>query len=206
MIAGTVCVALILSPSVRTQNSPDIAEARRVGEQMRGMKMTLQPAGYPTEREARRREITRQLHALGPAAIAALIEAFRDADVQMRQNAALALSNLGGGISAEARPALDIRVALSAVIDATRDVDPDVRGWAAHAILYMGAAAEPAIPALLTLLRDPEVGPRNMGCAALGRIGPAARVALPALREALNDPHPDVRRFAESAIKRIEGK
>ena len=123
----------------------------------------------------------------------------------MRRNAALALINLGGGYSPEAKPPLDTRAALRSLIDATRDADADARGWSGMP-LRKRRAAEPAIPALLELLHDPEVGPRNTSCMAFGRIGPAAREALPALRDALNDPSSDVRRFAQIAIGRIEGR
>ena len=136
----------------------------------------------------------------------ALSAALRDPDVQMRQNVALALIELGGGYSLHAKPPLDIRAALTALIDATADEDSDVRGWAAHAIAEMGPAATPAIPALVRLLGDSEEGPRTTACIALGRIGPAAAEALPALRHALNDPSSDVRGFARRAIDRIEGK
>jgi HEAT repeat protein len=195
-----------ISAPVNAQTMPKVGGARDVVERMRGMSMRMQATGWLTEREVRRRRITKELHDHGSAAIAALIEALGDADVQMRQNAALVLGNLGGGSPSEARPPLDIRPALSALIEATRDADPEVRAWAASAIATIGPHAEPAIPALLALLRDPWVGPRNTSCWALGRIGPAARAALPALREALNDPSDDVRRSAQDAIWRIEGK
>ena len=194
--------ALVLSASF-AQTSPEV---EHVIEQMRGMSMTIQGAGRMTEREAKRRAITKQLHDLGPAAIFALARVLGDGDVQMRQNAALVLSNLGGGYEEETKPPLDTRAALPALIDALTDDDRDVRAWAAGAIGWMGPAAEPAIPVLVKLLRDPYEGARNNACIALGRIGPAAREALPVLREALNDPSRDVRRFAAIAIQRIEGK
>jgi hypothetical protein len=206
VIAVMAWVVAVVQLRGNAQTFPATAQAQRAVERMRGTSMTLQGGGKPTDRELTRREITRQLHDLGPAAIAALVQALRDPDVQMRRNAALALINLGGGYSPEAKPPLDTRAALPSLIDATRDADADVRGWSAHAIAEIGAAAQPAIPALLELLHDPEVGPRNTSCMALGRIGPAAREALPALRDALNDPSSDVRRFAQIAIGRIEGR
>lgn len=206
VISVVACVVAVTQLTGNAQTFPSTADAQRAVERMRGMSMTLQGTGKPTDRELKRREVTRQLHDLGPAAIAALVQVLRDPDVQMRRNAALALINLGGGYSAEAKPPLDTRAALPGLIDATRDADTDVRGWSAHAIAEIGAAAQPAIPALLELLHDPEVGPRNTSCMALGRIGPAASEALPALRDALNDPNSDVRRFAQIAIQRIEGR
>ena len=89
-----VCCASIFSALAQT---PLTAEVDRAVEQMRGMSMTIQAAGRMTGREAKRRAITKQLHDLGPAAIFALARLLHDGDVQMRQNAALVLSNLGGG-------------------------------------------------------------------------------------------------------------
>ena len=198
-----VCCASIFSPLAQT---PLTAEVDRAVEQMRGMSMTIQAAGRVTGREAKRRAITKQLHDLGPAAIFALARLLHDGDVQMRQNAALVLSNLGGGYEEETKPPLDTRGALPALIDALSDDDRDVRAWAAGAIGWMVPGAVPAIGALVKLLRDPYEGARNNACIALGRIGPAAREALPALREALNNPSRDVRQFAAAAVRSIEGK
>jgi hypothetical protein len=179
-------------------------EAQRVAAQMRGISMVGQPGLRVTPREERRRAILKELHGLGADGVAALITALKDSDVQMRENAALALIALGGGYESALKPALDIRAAVPALIDATADGDSDVRAWAALAIAEIGPAATPAIPALIKLVSDPEARPRNNSCLALGRIGPSARDALPALRRALNDPSNDVRRFAKAAIERIE--
>jgi HEAT repeat protein len=200
-ITGVCCALMLSAPFAQTSS-----EVEHVVEQMRGMSMTIQGAGRMTERERKRRAITKQLHDLGPSAIFALTRVLRDSDVQMRQNAALVLSSLGGGYEEELKPPLDTRAALPALIEALTDDDRDVRAWAAGAIGWMGPPAEPAIPALVKLLRDPYEGARNNGCIALEHIGPAAREALPVLREALNDPSRDVRRFAAVAIQRIEGK
>ena len=200
-ITGVCCALMLSVPFAQTSS-----EVEHVVEQMRGMSMTIQPTGRVTEREVKRRAITKQLHDLGPSTILALARVLRDGDVQMRQNAALVLSNLGGGYEEVTKPPLDTRAALPALIDALTDDDRDVRAWAADAIGWMGSGAEPAIPAFVKVLRDPYEGARNNACIALGRIGPAAREALPVLREALNDPSHDVRRFAAVAIQRIVGK
>ena len=200
-ITGVCCALMLSVPFAQTSS-----EVEHVVEQMRGMSMLIQGAGRMTEREVTRRAITKQLHDHGPSAILALARVLRDGDVQMRQNAALVLSNLGGGFEEGTKPPLDTRAALPALIDALTDDDRDVRAWAAGAIWAMGPVAEPAIPELVKLLRDPYEGARNNACIALGRIGPAAREALPVLRESLNDPSRDVRWFAAEAIQRIEGK
>ena len=206
VLGNVVAVCLAMGSPARSQDTRHTG-ASSVVEQMRGMSMTAQAGGRMTERERRRRAIAKELHDLCAAAIPAVLRALTDPDVQMRQNAALVLLDLGGGHTPEARPALDTRAALPGLILATADADSGVRAWAAHAIAEMGKAGQPAIPALLMLLRDPNDGPRISGCIALGRIGPAAVEALPALRQAAQkDPSSDVRAFAQRAISQIDQK
>jgi HEAT repeat protein len=133
----------------------------------------------------------------------ALAEGYRDADVQLRQNVALALGVLGGGYW-QGLEEVDISLALPALTDALTDPDPTVRAWSAQAIGYIGAEASSAVPALILLLRDADEGSRNSASMALRGIGPAANDALSALRDALSDESGDVRRFAEMAIESIE--
>jgi HEAT repeat protein len=64
----------------------------------------------------------------------------------------------------------------------------------------MGAAAAPAVPALVEGLRHREVYARQHAADALGRIGPAARPAVPALVSALNDDDAEVRWRAAAAV------
>ena len=128
-ITGVCCALMLSVPFAQTSS-----EVEHVVEQMRGMSMTIQPTGRMTEREAKRRAITKQLHDLGPSAILALARVLRDGDVEMRQNAALVLSNLGGGFEEGTKPPLDTRAALPALIDALTDDDRDVRAWAAGVV------------------------------------------------------------------------
>lgn len=196
-----LCQTLANNSTARTQ-------AEQTVEQMRGFSMQLRATGRSDGRidptEQRRQQITARLHQLGKEALPALSHALSDSDVQMRRNVVLVLINLAGGISAEARPKLDIRNAIPELVQATEDSDTDVRAWAARALAEIGPDAKEALPALLKLLKDHEEGPRNTSCIALGSIGPAAQDALPALRAALNDPSKDVRRFAERAIEKIQ--
>lgn len=205
LIIVLVLAGFVVSRSqTPSSNSKVQTEAEQIIERMRGHSMLLPAAPRSDLRidptEQRRRAITKELRRLGGPAVTALARALKDVEVQMRQNAALMLINVGGGYSIEAQPKLDIRAAMPVLIKATEDVDPNVRAWAAHALAEIGPDAKVALPALLKLLKDREEGPRNTGCMALGRIGPAAKSALPALREALNDPSKDVRRFAQQAI------
>ena len=147
--------------------------------------------GVWSAEELHKRAILKQLHELGKQSLPPLIRAFKDPDVQMRRNAALALLNLAGGFSMELRPVLDISEALPDLIQAMNDSDSSVRAWTAQAIGEIGPTARDAVPMLVTLLNDPAEGPRNSSCIALGKIGPAAREALPAFPDR---PRRDVRR------------
>jgi len=103
---------------------------------------------------------------------------------------------------------------------ALKDNNLNTRYYAASALKRMGAAAAPAVPALIGALdthpsREPDLeGPpryykdaRSVAAEALAAIGPAARAALPKLREvAEKDDEPEVRDAAAEALKRIEAK
>ena len=69
------------------------------------MSMSAEAIGKPTSREEQRRQIIKRLHGLGASqTVIALSAALRDPDIQMRQNAALALIELGGGYSRDVTP------------------------------------------------------------------------------------------------------
>ena len=190
------------------------AQPERVVEQLRELPTPLPIVGNgiapPGQRppipasEVLRDELYRELHRLGPSAVAALAQAYQDPDVRLRRNVALAFLVLGEGLW-EGLPRIDISAALPALTTALNDADSDVRGWSAQAIGWIGADAVSAVPALIRLLSNKDEGSRNSACLGLWRIGPAATSALPALRRALSDPSADVRRFAERAIDAIEG-
>ena len=193
--------------------SENSATAERVVEQLRGLPTPLPIVGNgpapPGERppippsEVLRDELYRRLHRLGPAAVTALARGYRDADMQLRRNVALALGVLGGGYW-QGLPELDISSALPALTIALTDADPSVRAWSAQAIGHIGAEAASAVAALVLLLENENEGSRNSACIGLRGVGPAAGSALPALRRALSDSSDDVRRFARLAIDHIE--
>jgi hypothetical protein len=85
----------------------------------------------PSERQ---RTLTKRLHELDTDAVAALLLALKEPDLQLRRNAALMLLDLAGGFSVEARPSLKMPEALPALTDAQADNDPMVRAWAEQAI------------------------------------------------------------------------
>ena len=70
----------------------------------------------------------------------------------------------------------------------------------------LGAAARPAVPALVEALTDKSLGIRPTAAAALGEIGPDAKDAIPALTATLKEKDETVRTAAAEAIKKIERK
>ena len=111
------------------------------------------------------------------AKIAALIKpALADADVEVKQNAALTLANIGGP---EAAPALPI------LLEALRDGDAELKPQAAAAIGNLGDAAASAVNPLIKALADPEREVRRYAALALGGIGEKAEPAIVALVKVL---------------------
>ena len=177
-------------------------------QQLRDLPTPLPPltnsSGIVKPVEQRRRQLYDQIRQLGPEGVLALARALQDDDVQLRKNAALALTVLAGSWFNPSSAKLDIKSALPALIEALRDSEPHVRAWSAQAIGEIGPDAESAVPELIALLSNHDEGSRNSACIALRGIGPAAKAALPALRNSLSDSSKDVRRFAELAIKNIQ--
>lgn len=163
------------------------------------------PAPLPALEE-KRQKVYDQLHALGPASVAALARALRDPDPEMRRDVAVALDVVGGGWwhFPDGDSKLDLRPALPALLTALGDSDPGVRAWASQDISDIGEAAAAAVPGLRALLHSADPQSRGTACGALGGIGFAARGALPDLQQALNDSSPEVRQAARDAITRID--
>lgn len=74
---------------------------------------------------------------------------------------------------------------------------------AAARLSQLGAAASPAVGALIKTLRDEEAVVRKMATLALGDIGPQATKAVPELVSATEDDDPTVRRRAVVALGEI---
>lgn len=82
---------------------------------------------------------------------------------------------------------------------------PQTRNAAAYEIAGMGAAAAPAVPALIEALSDPEPSVRFPVTVALSEIGPAAAAAVPKLKQLMEeDMNDEVASAARRAIKRIK--
>lgn len=191
---------LIISPQFLGSRGAGTVEADELVRQLQDLPAWLDPP------EARRKGIYVRLHALGSHGIPALTRALSDPNVNLRQNAALALGVLGEGLAdPQMTSRVDISAALPALLVAVRDPDTRVRGLSAQAIADIGPGAAAAVPSLIELLASDEEEDRNSACIALHDIGRAARPALPALRRTLADSSPDVRGAAKFAIAGIEG-
>jgi HEAT repeat protein len=83
--------------------------------------------------------------------------------------------------------------------------DVSVRVYSATMLGWLGADAEPAVPALTRMLNHDDCRDRRMAALALGNIGPAAIDALSALIDVVNsDPDDGVRGMAAEAIELID--
>ena len=209
VITRIVFISFVLCIISTTQlTKPLQTDADSLIQQLRDLPTPLPVAprsdGSVPPEEQRRRQLYEEILRLGPNGALALSRALHADDVQLRKNAALALSVLAGGWYDSSWPRLDIRRALPALVAALQDSESNVRGWSAQAIGDIGADAKSAVPELITLLSNPDEGSRNSACIALRGIGPAAKPALPALNKSLSDPSKDVRQFAALAIKSIE--
>ena len=130
--------------------------------------------------------ITRTLHAgLSPPGT-------RDANAMERAVAAAEMLELFRGQATSATPAL---------IRATLSQDVLLRRAAANTLGFIGAAAEPALPALADLVLFDDVAEvRDLAARAIGRIGEAAE---PVLVQLLVDVDPEVRRRAAAGCREL---
>jgi HEAT repeat protein len=96
---------------------------------------------------------------------------------------------------------------LSAWIADLQASSPETRHDAAYNMAWMGPAAAPAVPALITALQRPDETSVVLYSieVALREIGPAAKAALPALEKMLDDQNDDVAFMAKKAIQSIKG-
>ena len=126
---------------------------------------------------------------IGPCAkmaVPALLETLKDDDTFFRRKAVAALSMIG--------PPQDPDHAVSVLIKALKDKDDlkdRTQGMVPHvaaiALGNYGAAAAPAVPALIEATRSPDDGMRCVALIALARIRAQPRVVVPLLLRFLND-------------------
>lgn len=124
--------------------------------------------------------------------IAALIKpALDDPDLEVRQNAALTLANIGGP---EAAPALRI------LVEALRNGDAELKAQAAAAIGNLGDAAASAVDPLIKALASPDKDLRKHAALALGGIGEKAEPAIGPLVKLLSNLAEDFEARVEAAV------
>ncbi|MBD2501766.1 HEAT repeat domain-containing protein [Anabaena azotica] len=120
-------------------------------------------------------------------AVAALIDALKDEDSDVRWSAASALGEIGS------------EKAVTALIDALKDKNSSVRRSAAFALEEIGS--EKAVTALIDALKDEDSDVRWSAASALGEIGSEKTVT--ALIDALKDENLSVRWGAVLALRQI---
>jgi len=98
---------------------------------------------------------------------------------------------------------LRFEASLAELMIALRDGEGPARAAAASALGRLGAAAAPAISALVDALRDSQDSARAAAAEALGRLGDQR--AIPALVQSLRDPSADVRGRSAGALGEIGG-
>jgi len=113
-----------------------------------------------------------------------LIVLLKDADVNVRVQAAFALGRMGP----TAAPAV---MALAALVAA--DKDANVRRESAKTLAAIGSESRSAVKDLVKALDDPQTDVRQYAAVALAKIGPDAADALPQLQKALKDKDKEVR-------------
>ena len=122
-----------------------------------------------------------------PKVVAALTEALKDSDVEVRQQALFALGRFGDPSS------------LDAIVGAMADSDAEMRQQAAFALRQYDSPR--ARQALVAALKDKDAEVRQQAAFALGAQG--AKEAVDPLIAALTDAEPEVRQQAAFALAQI---
>jgi hypothetical protein len=173
------------------------------------------------DKDPMKRSIARNnLRNIGEPAIAALVEALKDKNLDVRMGAAMTLCMMGP----------KAKDAVGALIDALKGDDKSLRSYASYSLMRID---EPPFPIIMELLKDEEplirraivenlgdIGSeavtlliqalkdkdslvRNYACWGLGNIGPKAKDAIGPLTLATQDNDKNVRHQAIEALKKI---
>jgi HEAT repeat protein/beta-lactamase regulating signal transducer with metallopeptidase domain len=118
------------------------------------------------------------------SAVAALVEALKDEDAEVRENALFALSQIGGAVATEA------------LMAALKDSSPQVREKAVWALGMRPGAGH--VDELINALRDSNAQVRDKAAWALGMVGNQS--AIEPLTNALRDEDGEVRQKAAWAL------
>jgi HEAT repeat protein len=152
------------------------------------------PALIEALRDETRREIAGLiLCQIGRPAMPAIVRSLKDADPEVREEAAKTLRV----IAVWHRRAPDD---VPLLVDALRDDSAFVRMQCSEGLGELGKAARPAIPALIEAIRDDDSGVRGRAFSALGKILQDDSRLIPLTVDALRDRTPWIR---ESAARRL---
>jgi RNA polymerase sigma factor (sigma-70 family) len=141
------------------------------------------------------REAAHALGNIGKDAVPALLPLLKGKDNELREMAALALSDIGP----------EAKETIPALIECLEDEDQILRGWAAAALGRMAPESKAAIPPLIKLLDKDDLG-RGRGMSMSTTIDALSRFreqAVPALSEALKDPSEKIRAGAAGCLAMI---
>ncbi len=187
----------------------------------------LTKAGLPSVRRNAAAALGKIGPEIGSEGLQTLIAALGDRFEPVRENAVIALGDLGGFAvpavpvirTALAQRKIAARVASARTWwKATGDpaaalptlieqlTSPEEAEAAAAVLGEIGPPAKAAVPALIEQLKSQDQEPKVMVCQTLARIGSASQPALATLRTLLQDEDPELRQAAEEAIRQITPK
>ncbi len=162
--------------------------------------------------------------------LAALIDALKDKDQEVRNYACLNLASLElsekpvaialaaamkdkySAVRHNAAVALgklsgETKLRVTALAEGLKDQDRSVRQQVIGSLGTMGPEAKEAVPALIVAFEKVDAGDRFLVVQALGNIGPDAKEALPLLLRAINDAQDStLKGYAARAYEKIAGK
>ena len=133
------------------------------------------------------------LRAIGPAILPSVVERLKHPDRRIRGGAAQTIAKFGG----------EAKNAVPALLVALNEADPLLRSYVVSALAEIGAESKPAVPQLTKLLKDDSYAVRDGAIRALGEIGPEAKTAVPALAYLLKDSDESIRCTAALALGKI---
>jgi HEAT repeat protein len=134
--------------------------------------------------------IVQMIPRFGPKGMPLLLEAIKDSDASIRQQAVWAMQSTGG----------DLSQYHEAILALVKDKDANVRSIV---INILGRTGEKGVMQLGDMLKDPSEQVRWQAAQALQQLGKGAIKALPALAEALHDKNQNVRNHAVYALAQI---
>jgi HEAT repeat protein len=165
-----------------------------VGAAVEGLITVVDDPTTPTDKRIDAIEILRTMGPDAEMAIAALTQALKSPDADVRLAAVKALTAIGAKKSHRA---------VEDLAPLLKDSSQNVRIATSLLLGQMGLEAKAAIPDLTTALDDPSVTVRLNAIAALSLMGNTAKAAVPQLLRALYDPHPEMREKAAIALGRM---